>query len=105
MGRAPAREHESLTEITDRAIHGRSKETYLKEKDPRAQHAQEGARYRDSELPQVRGDQTAAPRLRGVRLLRRTAGSRGKGSVALGADRVGRDGGRSCAPSASRRRT
>ena len=36
MGRAPAREHESLTDITDRAIHGRSKKTFLKEKDSRA---------------------------------------------------------------------
>ena len=51
--------------------HGRPEATYLEEEEARAQHAQDRARDRDPEVPALPGDEAPAPRLRGVRVLRR----------------------------------
>jgi hypothetical protein len=49
---------------------GRPEETYIEEKEARAQHSQDGSGDRDPEVPALPEHEAAAPRLRRVRVLR-----------------------------------
>src|SRR5437867_4952995 len=85
LGRVAESASERLNRLTEQLSpsHGGSQKTYLQTEEARAQYTQAGGRDCSAEVSQVRRDEASASCLRRVRILRRSSGGRGTGSLSI----------------------